>query len=299
MLPAACAYRGPMRAQRVTDSITYHGEGPCWWPATGRLRLVDMLAGAVVELDEEAEGGHRRLPVPSPVASVIRPRAGGGAVVATERGIALGRAEDLSDLAEAVTLWDDPTIRTNEGGCDPDGRFWIGSMSYGKAPGVAAVYRWDGPGAGPRRAWGGATICNGLGFSPDGTRAYWIDTPTLTVTVMDYDAGAGLVDPRPFVRVEEGAGHPDGLAVDADGGVWVALNGGGAVRGYDTRGRLVETVEVPVRQVTACAFGGGGLDRLFITTSRENLPDDVEPAAGSVYVAEVGARGMEPLAFRR
>lgn len=193
-----------MRAQRVTDSITYHGEGPCWWPATGRLRLVDMLAGAVVELDEEAEGGHRRLPVPSPVASVIRPRAGGGAVVATERGIALGRAEDLSDLAEAAALWDDPTIRTNEGGCDPDGRFWIGSMSYGKVPGAAAVYRWDGPGAEPRRAWGGATICNGLGFSPDGTRAYWIDTPTLTVTVMDYDAGAGLVDPRPFVRVEEG-----------------------------------------------------------------------------------------------
>lgn len=257
-----------------------------------------MLAGAVVELDEEAEGGHRRLPVPSPVASVIRPRAGGGAVVATERGIALGRAEDLSDLAEAVALWDDPTIRTNEGGCDPDGRFWIGSMSYGKVPGAAAVYRWDGPGAEPRRAWGGATICNGLGFSPDGTRAYWIDTPTLTVTVMDYDAGAGLVDPRPFVRVEEGAGHPDGLAVDADGGVWVALNGGGAVRGYDARGRLVETVEVPVRQVTACAFGGSGLDRLFITTSRENLPDDVEPAAGSVYVAEVGARGMEPLPFR-
>ena len=257
-----------------------------------------MLAGAVVELDEEAEGGHRRLPVPSPVASVIRPRAGGGAVVATERGIALGRAEDLSDLAEAVALWDDPTIRTNEGGCDPDGRFWIGSMSYGKVPGAAAVYRWDGPGAEPRRAWGGATICNGLGFSPDGTRAYWIDTPTLTVTVMDYDAGAGLVDPRPFVRVAGPLLDPDGLAVDADGGVWVALNGGGAVRGYDARGRLVETVEVPVRQVTACAFGGSGLDRLFITTSRENLPDDVEPAAGSVYVAEVGARGMEPLPFR-
>ena len=218
-------------------------------------------------------------------------------VVATERGIALGRAEGLSDLAEAIALWDDPTIRTNEGGCDPDGRFWIGTMSYDKTSGTAAVYRWDGPGAEPRRAWGGTTISNGLGFSPDGTRTYWIDTPTLAVTVMDYYAGAGPVDPRPFVRVEEGAGCPDGLAVDADGGVWVALNGGGATRGYDARGRLVETVEVPVRQVTACAFGGGGPSRLFITALRENLPDDVEPTVGSVYVAEVGARGMEPLPF--
>ena len=245
-----------MRAERVTDSITYHGEGPCWWPATRRLRLVDMLAGAVVELDEGSGGGHRRLPVPSPVVSVIRPRTGGGAVVATERGIALGRAEDLSDLAEVVALWDDPTVRTNEGGCDPDGRFWIGSMSYDKAPGAASVHRWDGPGAEPQRAWGGATICNGLGFSPDGARAYWVDTPTLTVTILDYDAEAGLVDPRPFVTIEEGAGHPDGLTVDADGGVWVALNGGGSVRGYDAEGRLSETIEVPVRQVTACAFGG-------------------------------------------
>ena len=91
-----------MKAQRITDTISHHGEGPCWWPATGRLRFVDMLAGSVIELDEGGRRGYRRLPVPSPVASVIRPRAGGGAIVATERGLALGRAEDLSDLKEVV-----------------------------------------------------------------------------------------------------------------------------------------------------------------------------------------------------
>ena len=286
-----------MKAQRITDTISHHGEGPCWWPATGRLRFVDMLAGSVIELDEGGRRGYRRLPVPSPVASVIRPRAGGGAIVATERGLALGRAEDLSDLKEVVRLYDDLSIRTNEGGCDPDGRFWIGTMSYRRTVGAASVYRRDGPGTRPVRAWGGATTANGLGFSPDGALGYWTDTPTRTVTVFDYDARAGLVNPRPFVEIEEGAGKPDGLCVDAEGGVWVALHRGSAVRRYDAEGRLSEVVELPVNKVTACTFGGEDLDRLYITTSRENLPDDVEPASGSVYLADVGVKGLEPLAF--
>ncbi|MDU0348081.1 SMP-30/gluconolactonase/LRE family protein, partial [Actinomyces sp. MRS3W] len=232
-----------MKAQRITDSIAYHAEGPCWWEATDHLRFVDMLAGAVVELDDNAPGGHRRLPVGSAVASVIRPRVGGGAIVATERGISLGRRDDLSDLSPAAELFTDPEVRTNEGGCDPDGRFWIGTMPYAKTPGGANMYRWDGPGAQPMRAWGGATICNGLGFSPDGTVAYWIDTPTGVVTLMDYDPARGLVDPRPFVSIDPDEGHPDGLCVDAEGGVWTALNGGAAVRRYSADGVLDAVVE--------------------------------------------------------
>ena len=100
-----------------------------------------------------------------------------------------------------------------------------------------------------------------------------------------------------LVEIEEGAGKPDGLCVDVEGGVWVALHRGSAVRRYDAEGRLSEVVELPVNKVTACTFGGEGLDRLYITTSRENLPDDVEPASGSVYLAEVGVKGLEPLAF--
>lgn len=286
-----------MKAQRITDSISYHGEGPVWWPATGRLRFVDMLAGSVIELDEAAEGGYRRLAVPSKVASVIRPRVGGGAIVATERGIAVGRAEDLSDLAQAVELYSDPTIRTNEGGCDPDGRFWIGTMSYERVEGAAAVYHWDGASE-PVRAWGGATIANGLGFSPDGSRGYWIDTPTGRVTVFDYDAEAGLVEPRTFVEIPAEQGHPDGLTVDAEGGVWVAMHRGSAVRRFDEGGRLSELIEAPVSKVTACTFGGEDLGTLYITTSRENLPDDVELASGSIYAVEPGVRGLEPLAFK-
>ncbi|WP_303323568.1 SMP-30/gluconolactonase/LRE family protein [Actinomyces radicidentis] len=285
-----------MKAERVSDSITYHGEGPCWWEATGRLRLVDMLAGAVVEFDDDVTP--TRMDVPSSVASVIRPRVGGGALVTTEHGVVLGRAEDLSDLLEVTTLLTDSAIRTNEGGCDPDGRLWIGTMAYAQTPGDAVVYRWDGPDAQPVTAWDGATICNGLGFNPDGTCAYWTDTPTGTITLLDYDAGAGLVSPRPFVTIDPEDGYPDGLAVDAEGGVWTALNGGSAVRRYAPDGTLDAVVELPVRQVTSCAFGESGYGTLFITTSRENLPDDVEPAAGSVYAVDAGVRGMAPLPFR-
>ncbi|MDO4901806.1 SMP-30/gluconolactonase/LRE family protein [Actinomyces sp.] len=291
-----------MRAQRITDTIAYHAEGPCWWEATGRLRFVDMLAGTVIELDDAADSGHRRLPVGSPVAAVIRPRVDGGAIVATERGISLSRREDLSDLTPAAELFADPAVRTNEGGCDPDGRFWIGTMPYAKTPGGATMYRWDGPGSEPLTAWGGATICNGLGFSPDGGTAYWTDTPTGTVVAMEYrptgaDRG-GLTDPRPLVSIDPVDGHPDGLCVDADGGVWVALNGGAAVRRYTADGALDAVVELPVRQVTACAFGGADYTTLYITTSRENLPDDVEPAAGSIFAAEPGVKGLAPLPFR-
>lgn len=284
-----------MKAERVTDSISYHGEGPCWWAATGRLRFVDMLAGAVVELDDDVKP--TRLSVPSSVASVIRPRKGGGAVVATERGIALGREEDLSDLTEAATVLRDPAIRTNEGGCDPDGRFWIGTMAYDQAEGAASVYRWDGPGTEPVTAWGGATVSNGLGWSPDGALAYWNDTPTGTITLLDYSREDGLMNPHPFVTIDADDARPDGLTVDAEGGVWTALNGGSAVHRYDAEGQLSEVVELPVRQVTACTFGGDGLDCLYITTSRENLPDDVEPAAGSVYAVTPGVRGLAPLPF--
>lgn len=284
-----------MKAERITDSIAYHAEGPCWWEATGHLRFVDMLHGAVVEIDDD--GAARRLPVPSDVAAVIRPRTGGGAVVATESGIALGRAEDLSDLVEEVTLFSDSSLRNNEGHCDPDGRFWVGNMSYEQIDGAATVYRWDGPGHEPAIGWSEATIPNGLGFSPDHSLAYWNDTPTGQITVMDYDPEQGPVNPRMFVQVGPGQGLPDGLWVDAEGGIWTAMNGGSAVHRYTPEGELSAIIELPVSQVTACTFGGENWEKLYITTSRENLSADQEPAAGSIFVVEPGVSGLAPLPF--
>ncbi|MGM0384796.1 MAG: SMP-30/gluconolactonase/LRE family protein [Actinomycetota bacterium] len=286
-----------MKAERITDSITYHGEGPVWWEATGELRFVDMLHGAVVALAES--GATHRIPVGSPVAAVLRPRAGGGAIVARERDIALARAEDLSDLAPVTPEFVPRGQRLNEGGCDPQGRFLVGGMAYDRTPGATNLWRLDDDAATPAVVLHGVTISNGIGWSPDGARAYHVDTPTSTVSLFDVTPTGELVDRRPWVVLPEEAGHPDGLTVDAEGGVWVALNGGAAVHRYDDGGRLSAVVDVGPRKVTACAFGGPGFETLFVTTSREDLEPDEEPAAGSLYAVEPGVRGLPPLPFGR
>jgi sugar lactone lactonase YvrE len=273
-----------VQAEQVTASVAYHGEGPVWSERWGGLRWVDMLAGDVLSL--AADGTIDRRHVGS-VAAAIRPRRRGGAVIGVERGFALEEADGtLTHLRE---LWSDKHVRMNEGGCDPDGRFYCGSMAYDQRPGAGALYRLD-PDGSARVVLDGVTISNGLEWSPDGTLAYYADTATQKVDVFDYDAASGLTGRRTFVSLPGDA--PDGLTVDTEGGVWVALNQGGQVRRYTPAGALDEVVEVPVRGVTACTFGGPALDELFITTSREGLAPGDDPPAGSLFRAAVGARGL-------
>ena len=282
-----------MLAERITDSVAYHAEGPVWSPQWGGLRWVDMLAGDVLSLGTDGRVG--RLPVGSPVAAAVRPRRAGGAVIGIERGFALERADGtITPLGE---LWGEhERIRMNEGGCDPDGRFYCGTMSYDRVAGAGTVYRLD-PDGSVHTVLTDVTTSNGLDWSPEGTLAYYIDTDTLRVDVFDYDGDAGLTNRRPFVQIGDDAGRPDGLTVDAEGGVWVALHRGGAVRRYAADGTLSAVIEVPVAKVTACTLGGTNLDQLFITTSREGLAPDEEPAAGSLFLAEVAVRGKPVLAF--
>jgi sugar lactone lactonase YvrE len=275
-----------MQAEQLTDPVAYHAEGPVWWDGWGGLRWVDMLAGDLLSLGPDGAIGRRNV---GRVAAAVRPRGGGGAVIGVENGFALEGPD--GSLTYLEPLWTTDDIRMNEGGCDPDGRFYCGSMAYDRRVGAAALHRLDPDGA-VEVVLDGLTISNGLDWSPDGAIAYYVDTDTRRVDVFDYGATQGLTGRRPFVTVEDGAGVPDGLTVDADGGVWVALNGGGAVRRYDPNGRLDDVVEVPVPQVTACALGGPHLDELFITTSRENLAPGDAPASGSLFHAHVGARGQ-------
>jgi sugar lactone lactonase YvrE len=181
----------------------------------------------------------------------------------------------------------------NEGGCDPDGRFWCGSMAYDQAPGAAALYRLD-PDGSVHTALEGVTVSNGLDWSPDGSRAFYNDTATHRISVFDYDHLTGLTARRTFAEVVDGddPGNPDGLTVDADGGVWTALFGSGVVHRYSPDGYLDAVVEVPARQVTACTFGGADLDELFVTTSWEGLGPDDEPLAGSLFRVVPGVSGL-------
>ena len=135
------------------------------------------------------------------------------------------------------------------------------------------------------------TISNGLDWSPDGTLAYYADTATHRVDVFDYHRNGGLTGRRPFVEIPDN-GNPDGLTVDADGGVWVALYGAGAVHRYGPDGSLDAVVEVPTPRVTACTLGGSRLDELFVTTSREGLGPDDDPLAGSLFRVDAGVAGQ-------
>jgi sugar lactone lactonase YvrE len=274
-----------VRAEQVTGSVAYHGEGPVWSERWGGLRWVDMLAGDVLSLDGDGTVGRRHV---GSIAAALRPRTGGGAVIAVERGFALEDPDGALSVLDPV--WTDPSVRMNEGGCDPDGRFWCGSMAYDRRPGGAALYRLD-PDGSAHRVLGGVTISNGLDWSPDGSLAYYADTATGRVDVFDYAADGGLTGRRPFVELTGGE-RPDGLTVDADGGVWVALNGSGVVQRYRSDRILDGVVELPTKQVTACTFGGPGLDQLFITTSREGMAPDDDPIAGSLFRADVGVTGL-------
>ncbi len=280
-----------MRADQVTGPLAEHGEGPVWDADAGVLRWVDMLAGDVLTLDRTGAVARRHV---GDVAAAFRPRRAGGMVVAVERGFVVVDAEGrVGPVHEAFT---DTGVRMNDGGCDPAGRFFCGSMAYDAAPGRGALYRFDPDGT-VTRVLTGLTISNGLAWTPDGSLAYYVDTGTGRVDVFDYAVGpATLSDRRPVVHVDPERGQPDGLAVDAEGGIWVALWQGGAVHRYTPDGRLDAVLELPARQVTACAFGGPDRDRLFVTTSRLDLPD-AEPAAGALFVADVGVRGAPVATF--
>lgn len=230
----------------------------------------------------------------SPVLACIRPRLGGGAVLAIEKGFALQDPDGTVTALEP--LWDGP-VRMNEGAVCPDGSFCSGTMAYDRTPGAAAMWRLD-PSGQTRQLWDGVTISNGLDFSPDRSRAYYVDTPTGRVDVWDWEDGRGLVERRRFADLRSEAGSPDGLTVDAEGHVWVAMNGAGRVLCLGDDGSVLERVEVAARQTTACTFGGRDLAALVITTSREGLGPSEDPAAGSLFHVQPGVRGQaEELLF--
>jgi sugar lactone lactonase YvrE len=278
-------------AKQVTGVVTHHGEGPFWDAAAGRLLVVDMLAGAVVAV--VPDGTLSRYEVGG-VAAAVRARQGGGYVLATERGFQLYTAEFTPD-GPPITAFDDPAIRMNDGGCDPHGRFYCGTMAYAATPGAGTLYRLD-PDLTVHPALTGVTISNGVQWPADGHHAFYNDTPTGRVDRYAVDPSSGTFGAREtLATIDSELGQPDGMALDAEGGVWVALWGGGAIHRYASDGTLTERIAVPARQTTACTFDGG--TTLFITTSRDGLGTEAEPGAGAVFAVDVGVEGARPYEF--
>lgn len=277
------------------DADVFHGEGAFWDAATETLRHVDMLAGDLITIAGAESAASVTRAAVTDVLALIRRRRRGGFVVAVERGFAL--LDDDLRIEHEIPAFDDPDVRMNEGACDAAGRLFCGSMAYDAREGGGRLYRLD-PDLSVHVALEGVSIPNGLVWTDAGRTALHADTLAGEIRAYDYDPDTGAFGAsRVFVRIDEADGAPDGTALDAEGGLWVALWGGGAVHRYDAHGRLDRIVPLPVTNPTSCAFGGATGDTLFVTTSRQGIDDGAEPLAGRVFEVPAGVHGAPIHAF--
>lgn len=284
----------------AVDAQAALGESPLWDTVAHRLVWVDIDGHSVHFLDP-GSGVREDVAVDQPVTAIV-PRAAGGFVLAVRDGFAM--LDSPSDTPRLMTSVDHgaPDIRMNDGKCDSQGRFWAGSMSVHLTPNAGRLYRLDVDGS-VTRVLDDVTISNGLGWSADGETMYFVDTPTMGIDTFGYDPDTGnLGGRRRLVTIPQSAGgRPDGLAVDAEGGIWVAIAHGWAVHRYTADGRFDRRIPLPVSQVTSCAFGGAELDELYITTARGALSDaqrHEQPHAGGVFACRPGVTGRAAEPYR-
>jgi sugar lactone lactonase YvrE len=284
-----------LRAESCSPVRVEHAEGPFWYG--DRFGWVDIMAGRlwVSGFDGTTLTDPRSYDVGRPLGAAV-PRTEGGWVLAA--GTAFFRLDEDGTVTRMTEDLAGPSqVRMNDGKCDPAGCFWAGTMDYEESRPIASLYVYDG--AAVRTVLEGVTISNGLTWSLDRRTMYYIDTPTGRVDAFDYDEYTGEISGRrAFTQVE--GGHPDGMTIDDEGFLWVALWGGGAVRRFDPSGRVAGTVHLPVTNVSSCCFGGPGGTTLFITTSQQGLSSEqrkVEPDAGRVFRVDPGVSGRPSTRF--
>jgi sugar lactone lactonase YvrE len=290
-----------MKPRCVLDAKAGLAEAPHWWAEKGVLLWVDIEASRVGLFDPVARS-NRFLDVPSHVGAVV-PTTAGDLVAATAQGFVR-----LHPDSGVVSLLQNPEVdlpgnRFNDGKCDPWGRFWAGTMAYDFAARAGSLWRVNADFSCVRERQG-LTISNGLAWSQDRGTLYLIDSPTLSVMAFPL-TNAGEIAGEPSICIHLPADWdaiPDGMCIDAEGMLWIALFGGGCVTRWDPlRGCLLERLALPCRQVTSCCFGGPNLDQLFVTTARREM--DVaamkaEPLAGGLFQADVGVKGLTADCFQ-
>lgn len=271
------------------------GEGPAWDAHTATLLWVDLLADLVHRSDPTS--GTTETIAPGVTVGAVVSRTGGGLVAAVPGGFRRLDGHGLGEWIAQVET-DRPGNRMNDGKCAPDGSFWAGTMARDNTPGAGTLYRLE-PDGGVRPILCGLTVSNGLGWATEGDRMYFIDTVTQGVDIVEPAPGSGWRR-QEFVRIPRTAGVPDGLCVDAEGNVWVAMCFGGQVLCFAPSGEHIATVRVPAELTTSVCFGGPELDRLYITTGRVGLSAEqlaAQPHAGSVFVCDPGVPGSPTFAY--
>ncbi|MDJ0752628.1 MAG: SMP-30/gluconolactonase/LRE family protein [Ardenticatenaceae bacterium] len=271
------------------------GEGPLWDAQRGCLWWVNIMAGEVHQY-RLASSTHRMIQLDRPVGTLGLTKTE-RLIIAWESGFAwldpqTGNVNPIKNEETAQS-----GIRFNEGKPGPDGGFWAGTMAYDQQPGAAALFHLK-PDLTIAKVVDGLTISNGLAWTADNQTMYFIDTPTHEVAAFDFDAAAGrLTNRRVAFAIDPDLGYPDGMAIDVEGMLWIAMYGGHAVhRWHPKTGEKLETIAVPTANVTSCVFGGPELKTLFITTAGggSQAEDDL---AGAVYAVDLPIQGTAPFRF--
>ena len=286
------------QVELIVDARAGTGEGPVWDERTRKLVWVDIPGCAVHHYDPDT-GADLAIDLGDRMPGCILIRDSGGYAVGTQHGFfGLSDSNILTEICAIEA--DDPVTRMNDGKCDRAGRIWAGTMAHAEnAPGAGKFYRID-PDHSVTTILDSVTISNGTDWSLDNSLMYYIDTPTQNIDVFDFDFESGVAtNRRPLVQVEEGM-WPDGMTVDAEGNLWLALYGGSAVRCYSPAGSLMEVIEMPASQITSVAFGGDDYMDLYITSSAKNLSPaelDAETGPGGLFVCRPGVKGRPAATF--
>lgn len=264
------------------------GECALWCDRRSALYWTDIEGSTVSRCDENG-GDLQQWRLPDRVGSFALCAQDDHLLLGLASGIALFNLSTgaLSDIVAVEP--EQPTTRINDGRCDAQGRFVFGM--FNGAPGAAPIghfYRVTAQLQIERLPLPPAGVANSIAFSPDGTLMYFTDTWTRQIWCVDYHADGRIGTPRPFVRVPDVQGFPDGSAIDSDGGLWSAQWGGGCVVRYDRSGAETARIPLPASQPTCPAWGGAGFDRLFVTSARIGLDEAAlraQPTAGAVFGA--------------
>lgn len=287
--------------ETVTDHLCLLGESPLWDAASGTIFWVDILQGEIHAWEGLAQN-HRTWKMEQPIGAIALCTSG-RLVGALQQGFFYINKDNgqLDFIANPETHL--PGNRFNDGKCDPAGRFWAGTMSTTGVSGAGSLYTLEPHGSCSRKV-SDVSVSNGMAWSPDASQFYFIDTPTRVVVAYDFDAESGAIsNKRIVVRIPENMGKPDGMTIDEEGMLWIALWGGGEVTRWDpATGRLLHQFLLPVTHVSSCTFGGDDLNDLYVTTARVGLNEQAlaeQPLAGALFVLKnCGFRGLPANRFK-